>query len=196
MISTLATHDASSTHLYTLLLLILPLAPIPLYIPHLGEISGVIPSLVGIASLLASAYVLWYMPLPPKDVGVLEGQAGKGYGERRRRSSGGSTYGLNGTSWQTQRTQTSRRSVPYISSEVEEWLAAYLVTVNCVVGGLLAVRELWQGREWHEGVVVGGGYLPLLICVVVLWARRELRMIDVGALERLDGDGRASGRGK
>jgi hypothetical protein len=50
---------------------------------------------------------------------------------------------------------------------------------------VLAVLELWQGRTWSEGVMVGGGYLPGFMLSVVLWARRELRVVDMGELEKL-----------
>lgn len=50
---------------------------------------------------------------------------------------------------------------------------------------LLAVAELAQGRTWSEGMMIGGGYVPGLILTVVLWARRELRVVDLGELEKL-----------
>jgi hypothetical protein len=34
-------------------------------------------------------------------------------------------------------------------------------------------------------MAIGGGYVPGLILTVVLWARRELRVVDLGELERL-----------
>ena len=62
-------------------------------------------------------------------------------------------------------------------------LARYIVPVNGVVCGVLALLELLLGREWREGMMVGGGYLPGLVLSVVLWARRELRSVDMSGLQ-------------
>ena len=62
-------------------------------------------------------------------------------------------------------------------------LARYIVPVNGVVCGVLALLELLRGREWREGMRVGGGYLPGLVLSVVLWARRELRSVDMSGLQ-------------
>lgn len=51
--------------------------------------------------------------------------------------------------------------------------------------------ELYQGMTWSEGVVLGGGYLPGFVLGVVLWARRELRVVDLGELEKLKVGARA-----
>jgi hypothetical protein len=64
-------------------------------------------------------------------------------------------------------------------------LAEYIVAVNAALCGVLALMELWRGEEWGTGMVVGGGYLPGLVFVVVMWARRELRPMDLGELEKL-----------
>lgn len=64
-------------------------------------------------------------------------------------------------------------------------LARYIVPGNGVVCGLLAVAELVQGREWREGMMIGGGYLPGLVLTVILWARRELRVVDMSELQQL-----------
>lgn len=56
---------------------------------------------------------------------------------------------------------------------------------NGAVCGLLAVLELVQGREWREGMMIGGGFISGLVLTVVLWARRELRVVDMNELERL-----------
>ena len=77
-----------------------------------------------------------------------------------------------------------RKPVPYISSSLADWLADYLTTANRAVGGVLALREAWMGDD-ERGLRFGEGYLPLLICLVVLWARTELRIIDMSSLERL-----------
>jgi len=66
-----------------------------------------------------------------------------------------------------------------------EMLAKYMVPANAALCGILAFAELWKGREWSEGMGVGGGYLPGLIFAVVLFARRELRTMDLSELERL-----------
>jgi hypothetical protein len=80
---------------------------------------------------------------------------------------------------------TQSRPVPYVSEEMANLLAKYTVPVNAALCAILAVAELWKGREWSDGMSIGGGYLPGLIFVVVLWARRELRVVDLGELERL-----------
>lgn len=78
-----------------------------------------------------------------------------------------------------------RKEVPWLSDEVQETLARYVVPANGAVCGLLAVLELVKGREWREGMMVGGGYLPGLVLTVVLWARRELRAVDLSELRQL-----------
>jgi len=78
-----------------------------------------------------------------------------------------------------------RRPVPYVSDEMAELLAKYVIPVNGALCLLLALAELWQGRTWSEGVTVGGGLLPGLILTIVMWARRELRVVDLGELEKL-----------
>lgn len=64
-------------------------------------------------------------------------------------------------------------------------LAKYVVPINGALCILLALVELWQGREWREGMTIGGGYVPGFIMAIVMWARRELRVVDLGELERL-----------
>lgn len=76
-------------------------------------------------------------------------------------------------------------NVPWVSEEVQEVLARYIVPGNGAVCGLLAVAELFQGREWSEGMMIGGGYLPGLVLTVILWARRELRVVDMSELQQL-----------
>lgn len=72
-----------------------------------------------------------------------------------------------------------------MSDEVADLLAGYIVPANGVVCILLAILEFWQGRSWSEGIAVGGGYLPGFVLSVVMWARRELRVVDLGELEKL-----------
>lgn len=75
--------------------------------------------------------------------------------------------------------------MPYISDETADHLAKYIVPANAGIAILLALLELVRGRSWSEGVVVGGGYLPGVVLSVVLWARRELRVMDMSELEKL-----------
>ena len=78
-----------------------------------------------------------------------------------------------------------RRPVPYISDKSSEVLAKYTVPINAGICALLAVLELVRGQSWSEGVMIGGGYLPGFVFSVVLWARRELRVMDMSELEKL-----------
>ncbi|KAJ4365154.1 hypothetical protein N0V83_008772 [Neocucurbitaria cava] len=189
LLSMLSTHDTSATHTYTLLLLILPLAPIPLYLPRLLSPSTILPSVVAIASLLATAYTLYFLPLPPVEPELDDPQKnnGKGKGKAKMGAS-------NVPPWEKQAAKSGRRTVPYLSDEVADLLAEYVVTVNRAVCGALALFELWQGRAWSEGVMIGGGYLPGLICMIILYARTELRIIDMDELERLKAGAPANGK--
>lgn len=81
--------------------------------------------------------------------------------------------------------QRQRPEVPWVSDEVQELLAQYVIPANSAVCGLLALLELVQGRQWREGMMIGGGYLPGLVLTVVLWARRELRVVDMSELQQL-----------
>lgn len=65
-------------------------------------------------------------------------------------------------------------------------IAEYIVPANRAACGALALYEVWQGGNWSEGFMVGGGYLPGLICFLILWARTELRIIDMDALEKMN----------
>lgn len=75
--------------------------------------------------------------------------------------------------------------MPWVSDGVADLLAQYVVLVNGILCGGLAVVELFQGRTWAEGMAVGGGYLPGLVMMVVMFARRELRAVDMSELDRL-----------
>ena len=165
-----------------------------------------LPSFAAIASLLASAYTLYFLPLPPQQISIIDGsQLNKQQGGRR---GGGSTatatkhklgsYGFSSpsTTRETQATVSAaeRPPVPYISDELAEWLAAYLTAGNVAVAGCLALHEAWKGTEWGNSFVIEGGYLPVLICFIVLWARRELRVIDMSGLEKLKALGREDGK--
>lgn len=91
-------------------------------------------------------------------------------------------YGLN---TRTPSSVQARRQVPWLSDELQDVLAQYIVPANGAVCGLLAMLELVQGREWREGMMIGGGFISGLVLTVVLWARRELRVVDMNELERL-----------
>ena len=124
------------------------------------------PSLLALASLAASAYALYYLPLPPlntlSDMQAING--GRARGSRTNE-------------------QAEGREVTWLSDEMQALLARYIVPVNGVVCGVLALLELLRGREGREGMMVGGGYLPGLVLSVVLWARRELRSVDMSGLQ-------------
>jgi hypothetical protein len=78
-----------------------------------------------------------------------------------------------------------RRPVPGLSEEVAEVLAKYIVPANAGLCMLLVILELFSGHEWSESLTIGGGFLPGFILSVVLWARMELRVVDLGELEKL-----------
>jgi hypothetical protein len=123
---------------------------------------------------------LYYLPLPPRSAGIIvDGEnIGKGKGKGRIGGYGLNTGGFN-------KGQAERKEVSWLSDEVQGLLARYIVPGNGVVCGLLVLLELMRGREWREGMMVGGGYLPGLVLTVVLWARRELRVVDMSELETL-----------
>lgn len=75
--------------------------------------------------------------------------------------------------------------MPYISEATAEAIARYIVVANGALCAVLGVAEMLQGRAWGEGMTVGGGYLPGLVFTVVMFARRELRAVDMSELERL-----------
>ncbi|KAL6703229.1 hypothetical protein ACN47E_010091 [Coniothyrium glycines] len=208
LVSTLSTHDTSSTTLYTQLLLILPLAPIPFYFPRLFALSTLLPSLVAIASLLASAYTLYFLPLPPQDMEPLPGaQGGSSHMTSKSTATGkanavgggrgGGGYGHQVPPWEKTPEKPGRRPVPYVAPSTADLLAEHLVTVNRAVCGVLALLELWRGTAYSEALMVGGGFLPGVICLVILYARTELRIISMDELERLQGGvGRGVERGR
>lgn len=78
-----------------------------------------------------------------------------------------------------------RIPVPYVSEDVAEALARYAVPVNAALCVVLAVLELCRGRSWNQGMMIGGGYVPGFVMTVIMFARRELRVVDLGELERL-----------
>lgn len=70
LIQTLHTTDAAKTRLYTALLLPLPLLPTLLYLPRLTtSLPAASLSAAAIASLLATAYILYYLPHAPDTAG-------------------------------------------------------------------------------------------------------------------------------
>lgn len=89
-----------------------------------------------------------------------------------------------------QEVKAERRHVPYVSEGVANVLAEWVVVGNGVLCGVLAVVEVFRGRAWGEGMAVGGGYLPGLVMMVVMFARRELRAVDMSELDRLRGGGK------
>jgi hypothetical protein len=182
LISSLSAHDTSSTRLYTLALCTFPLIPALLHIPLLARSATFLPSLSAIASLLASAYALYFLPLPPVKVGIINTS------ELKTRTKSG------GYAWNTHTTtnRRERRPVPYMSDDVADVLAKYIVSANSAICVLLALFELWHMRTWSGGITVGGGYLPGFVLSVVLWARRELRVVDLGELEGLKYGGKAT----
>jgi hypothetical protein len=106
-------------------------------------------------------------------------------------------YGLNTTttntktpSWEKPSEKSVRRPVPYLSTQIADIIGNNIVMVNRAVCGLLALYEVWLARDWSEGFKVGGGFLPGVICLVILWARTELRIIDMNALEKINAQGK------
>lgn len=87
-----------------------------------------------------------------------------------------------------------RRPVPYVPTEVADLLADYVVMVNRAVCGVLALMEVWRGTPYTEALMIGGGFLPGLICLVILYARTELRIISMDELEKLQRGGGAESR--
>jgi hypothetical protein len=176
LISTLSERDTSSTRIYTALLSALPIVAAILHLPLLMRFSTLLPTLLAITSFLASAYTLYFLPLPPVKIGIIN------ITDLKTTKQGG--YGWNVPA-DSNATKQERTPVPYLSDEVTDLVARYIVSVNGAMCVLLALLELWQARTWSEGVQVGGGYLPGFVLSVVLWARRELRPVDMGELEQL-----------
>jgi hypothetical protein len=149
------------------------------------------PSVLTIASLLATAYTLYFLPLPPVKIKVTAtGDAEEE--ERRARTKENETRKRRAMMKRTATGFSSRPApqhetppVPYISRETADVLKTYAVPVNGAICAVLAVWELIMRREWSQGIMIGGGYLPGLVFGVCMWARRELRVVDLGELERL-----------
>ncbi|EUC50035.1 hypothetical protein COCMIDRAFT_32606 [Bipolaris oryzae ATCC 44560] len=191
LLQTLTAHDTSTTHKYTLFLLVLPLLPILLYIPRLFSLSTFLPSIAAIASFLASAYILYFLPLPPNKGAIIDDAA-----SARKTKNNKPRIGIydKTPSWEKTTEKSVRRPVPYISETTADAIAENIITVNRALCGILALSEVWVERDWSQGFMVGGGFLPGLICFVVLWARTELRIIDMDALEELNN--KAAGQSK
>ncbi|KAK7191074.1 uncharacterized protein CC84DRAFT_1117904 [Paraphaeosphaeria sporulosa] len=171
LLTTLSTHDTHTTSTYTHLLLVLPLLPILLYIPHFFRLSTLPAAGLAIPSLLASAYTLYFLPLPPVQISVSHVVDLQSPSARSRTKPA--------------ETKAERPPVPYISEATADLVARYIVVANGALCAVLAIAEMLQGRSWGEGVTVGGGYLPGLVFTVVMFARRELRAVDMSELERL-----------
>ncbi|KAH7125668.1 hypothetical protein B0J11DRAFT_528992 [Dendryphion nanum] len=182
LITDLSARDTSSTRLYTHLLLLLPLLPIPFYIPHLFGIATIVPALCAVASLAASAYTLYFLPLPPVRNSAAGGAARKAkvYGQAKAKPSIPSVL-------QSVFAAPESQPVPFVSSETKELLRRYIIPGNAVVVVVLVLSEVVRRRSWSEGFAVGGGFLPAFVWGMVLGARRELRVVDLGELERLKG---------
>lgn len=82
--------------------------------------------------------------------------------------------------------------MPYVSDEVADMLAKYMVPVNAGLCVVLAGVEFFSGHEWSDGLAIGGGFLPGFVLSVVLWARRELRVVDMTELEKLKFDAKTT----
>ncbi|OCK83627.1 hypothetical protein K432DRAFT_423215 [Lepidopterella palustris CBS 459.81] len=157
LISTLHSTDASKSRLYTTLLLVLPLLPILTYLPSLITL----PSLLAIASLATTAYILYYIPLPPASTpNQSRTAAANGAGAR------------------------ARPAHLDITTDSEWLVKKYIVPVNAVLCAILAVQEWVNGRGWRVGMA-GGGYVPAFVFLVILFARTQLRPVDISELERL-----------
>ena len=124
-----------------------------LYLPRLLSPSASLPSVAALASLLASAYALYYLP-------------------------------LDSASSPTTSTAQNPAPTPPLPPRIAALLSQHVVRANAGVCVALAVREVVRGRAWSEGMVVGGGYVPGVVLGVILWARRELRAVDMVELER------------
>ncbi|KAH7084984.1 hypothetical protein BKA63DRAFT_7323 [Paraphoma chrysanthemicola] len=184
LISDLTTHDQSTTRTYTLALSCLPLIPILLYTPPLFSARGFLPSLVAIISFLASAYTLYFLPLPPVKIGIIHTEDLKKGPPSAKKKKGAGGYGWKVPSTPEPSTQ-ERKPVPFLSDELADLAAKYIVPANAAMCVILAVVELLRGRTWSEGIEIGGGYLPGFVMSVVLWLRRELRVMDMSELEKL-----------
>ncbi|KAF2204763.1 hypothetical protein GQ43DRAFT_408864 [Delitschia confertaspora ATCC 74209] len=183
LLSSLATQDTRTTTVYTHLLLVLPLLPVFFYIPLLGHAPTLLPSVLGITSLLATAYILYYIPLPAistdttptpsKPISKRKGKANMGKAPEHKTSSETNLF--------TPRSPLST----LLPHEQIDLLHQYLVPVNAALCLLSALYQFTQGGDWVSGVQIGGGYMPGLILGVILVARRELRVVDLSELERM-----------
>ncbi|KAF2466988.1 uncharacterized protein BDR25DRAFT_235860 [Lindgomyces ingoldianus] len=182
LISTLSTYDTRTTTLYTRILLALPLSPILLYIPRLFSLETCMSSLASVLCLLATAYILYFLPLPPvsaaanPDPTLAPSSSTLGKGKSISRNSAGHKAFLD---------LTEPSDLPYLSADQAALVRKFLIPVTGATCLLLAVYEMCHGRTWSDGMTIGGGYVPGFILSVVLWARRELRELDLGELERL-----------
>jgi hypothetical protein len=136
LISTLSAKDTSSTRFYTALLSALPLAPAILHIPLLTNLRAFLPSLIAITSFLASAYTLYFLPLPPVKINIINTS------DLKSKKAGG--YGWNVPA-QSDTPKSEQRPVPYVSDEVAQLVGKYIVPGNGVVCVLLAMLESWLG---------------------------------------------------
>jgi hypothetical protein len=158
------------------------LTPILLYIPRLLSPATILSSLAAVVSLLCSAYILYFLPLPPVTPSISPDSASHGTSKGKsisrdasgRRSDQAAIF-----------SSPQSRHVPYLTDEATEVLRKYSIPANAALCAILAVVEMARGRTWGEGMTIGGGYIPGFVLVFILWARRELRAVDLGELERL-----------
>jgi hypothetical protein len=149
-----------------------------LHIPFLLNISSFLPALIAITSFLTSAYTLYFLPLPPQKVGIINTSELKSGPAVEGKGAGGYGWNTGGA------TIAQRRPVPYLSDEMTDVLAKYIVPANAGACMLLVLLEFFSSHEWSESLTIGGGFLPGFVLSVVLWARRELRVVDLGELEK------------
>ncbi|ORY03943.1 hypothetical protein BCR34DRAFT_492009 [Clohesyomyces aquaticus] len=180
LIASLSTHDTTTTSLYTHILLSLPIFPALFYLSRLTSPSTLPGSFFSIASLLATAYTLYFLPLPPVRIGIT---TTTGSTTSKGKSIARDTHGR--PTETPASTDNDTRPLPYLTPEQSALVRRYLIPANALLCAIFALYELSQGRAWSEGMMIGGGYVPGFIFAVILVARRELRTFDLGELEGL-----------
>lgn len=132
------------------------------------------------------------MPLPPVTASAQTTKEGKE--NKRRRGRGYAGWKGKGIARDKEGRRKSDAAVsqdgdlvnlPFLDADQAELVRRYIVPVNGAICVILALWEFWQRRSWSEGVIVGGGFAPGLVLGVILYARKELRVLDLGELEGL-----------